>query len=271
MHRITSLEQYKRIVDQAKENGCRLSNCFFLPEAIRQKIAKGTLLYENLEPGLLLLDNQTSFYRCYYFLSEHDKFRRLVLDKPAVIELPYTCELNHKQVLQVEKIESMGFRLGRKSGMMCSLPERITFDNKISNDICSLADYQDVERIYDLLNFCFNPLYAFLPTLGELEASIRGSKVLVIRNGERIAASLISSIEKGIASIKQVAVNPSYRGQGYGKAILQAYHSRYINEALSFQHWVDMNNFVATSLYVKFGYEFNLRKANEYILTTEES
>lgn len=52
--------------------------------------------------------------------------------------------------------------------------------------------------------------------------------------------------------------------------ILKAYHDRYKTEVMSFNHWVDLNNIAAVNMYRSFGYEFNLRKANEYILITEE-
>ena len=98
-----------------------------------------------------------------------------------------------------------------------------------------------------------------------LDAAIGEGRVLVIRDGRDVAAALISGFEKRIASVQQVAVAPAYRGRGFGKAIMRAYHALYADRAASFQHWVDLNNAPAVDMYLGFGYGFTLRKANEYI------
>ena len=88
--KVLSLEQYKTLTRQAKGNGCRLTNCVLLAEAVRQKILGQTLYYLQMGQGLLILDEQDGFYRCYFYLAENGDFERVELDKPAVIELPYT-------------------------------------------------------------------------------------------------------------------------------------------------------------------------------------
>lgn len=271
MDKVRSLEHYKEILSGAKENGCRLSNCFYLPDAVRRKTAEGTLLFQPIEHGLLLLEDQVDFYRCCYFLSEHEQPGHVTLDKDAVIEFPFNGTMNEKQRLQVQKIESMGFRLGRESGMMCSAPDQLAvFCAGEADNICRTAGPEDAAQILALINLYFDPLYAFLPTEEELLGFISEGRALVIRDGDGIAAALISSFEKRIASIRQVAVASAHRGKGLGKAIVQAYHSKYMGEAASFQHWVDLNNTPAVNMYLSFGYSFGLRKANEYILKEKQ-
>lgn len=197
MDKIISFEHYSDTVNMAKEKGCKLSNCFFLPNNIRKMISEGKLYFQLIDNGLLLLDDQTDFYRCYYFLSEQEKYGIITLDKSVVIEFPFNNALNAKQLLQVEKIESMGFRLGRESGMMCAAPDKIvTMSVEYANDLCYLADQEDASQILDLMHLCFNPLYSFLPTMKELSVSIQENRVLVVRDGEKIVASLISGLDK---------------------------------------------------------------------------
>lgn len=271
MDRILTLKQYKDILIEAKSNGFVLSNCFFLAAELNRKIGEGTFLFKPIQNGLLLLDDLGDFYRCYYFLSSKDEPGEIQLDKDAVIELPFNSTLNGKQLLQVDKIKTMGFCLGRESGMMWSDPKKIiTCDYSQQDKICCLAEEKDAKQVLALMTSCFNPLYAFLPSMNELCSFVKEGRVLVIRDGMNIAAALISGFEKRIATIKHVAVDPDYRGKDYGKVLLNTYHNKYKDIATSFQHWVDLNNTVAVSMYRNFGYEFNLRKANEYIFIVKE-
>lgn len=266
MNKVLTHEQYKETIAQAKLDGYSLSNNFFLPAAIREKIAEASLSFHSIENGLLLLDDCGDFYRCYYYLSRQASPGMPRLDKPAVIELPFNGNLNDNQLLQISRIETMGFRLGRESAMMSRPADDSACCSGGNYGICAYAMAQDAPQILHLLYLCFDPLYAFLPTLEQLLCSIAEGRVIVIRCGDKIAAALVSSFEKGIASIRQVAVNPEFRGKGYGKEILCAYHKKYLGEAASFQHWVDINNTPAVNMYQSAGYGFSHRKANEYIL-----
>lgn len=266
MNKVLTYEQYKETIAQAKLDGYSLSNNFFLPAAIREKIAEASLSFHSIENGLLMLDDCGDFYRCYYYLSRRSSPGKLDFDKPAVIELPFNSSLNDNQLLQVSRIEAMGFRLGRESAMMSCPADGSACCYGGDSGICTYAKAQDAPQILQLLYLCFDPLYAFLPTLEQLLCSIAEDRVIVIRDGDKIAAALVSSFEKGIASIRQVAVDPQLRGKGYGKDILCAYHKKYLGEAASFQHWVDINNTPAVNMYQSAGYSFSHRRANEYIL-----
>lgn len=270
MDEFLSLVQYKNVTDLAKEKGSRLSNCVLLAENVRQKILQHELFYVKQNNNILILDDQGKFYRCYYYLNQNDNYGVLSFDKPVVIELPYTKRLNEKQKLQVKLIQSMGFYLGRKSGTMFCLPQNIIQHENGNKVICTFANEDDLKEVDILLRTYFNPLFSFLPTEEELINSIIDKRVFIVRDGNKIAALLISGIEKQYVSIKQLVVDKIYRRQGLGKALIDAYHANYVNEVALFQHWVDMSNKVAIGMYRDFGYEFNIRKANEYILLPKE-
>ena len=270
MDEFLSLDQYKHIINLTKDNGARLTNCVLLAENIRQKIIRRELYYLQLNNGLLILDRQDGFYRSYYYLDGHESNKRLDFDRPIVIEMPYTKELTEKQILQIKIIRSMGFRLGRESGMMFSLSEHIKLRQSEHKEICTFANQEDIMQIDALLKAYFDPLFAFLPSQEELNAAIKEKRAFVIRNSGGVAAVLICGNERNAVSIKQLVVDSAHRGKGFGKTLMQAYHARYINEVGSFWHWVDMNNNVAIDMYKKFGYQFNYRKANEYVLLPKE-
>ena len=241
MDKVLSYEQYKELITTAKNKGWKLSNCFFLPAVVRQKIVDGTLSCLAINNGLIFLDNIGDFYRCYYYLSDTAPLERLSLDKKSVIEFPYNGVLNEKQIIQINRIEELGFQLGRESALMsATLEQLIKRCPDSATNVVLCADKQDVLKVFDLIKRYFNPLYAFLPTLRELENAISQNRILVIRNGDTIIAALLSSFEKKIATIEQVAVHEGYRGKGLGNIIVQSYHEKYANEAVMFQHWVDL-------------------------------
>ena len=273
MEKIRSEQEYRSAVSLAKARGYRLSNCFFLPADIRKKTAEGTLSFQSLDDGLLLLDQAGTFYRCYYFLPESFVPRPLKLDRDAVIEFPFSGAMNELQLAQVRMISGMGFHLGRESGMMSVSPEAVVFfsEGQPEDPRAGLAEEGDIPQILDLLNRCFDPLYAFLPDEEELQAAVRNGQVLVVREKpRRIAAALYSGRERNTAVIRQIAVEPLRRGNGLAGCLLDGYHRMYRKEVSLFRHWVDLRNSPAVSMYRKAGYAFTLRKANEYVLRKED-
>ena len=270
MNKIESLEQYKALKKMAKDNDYKLSNCYFMPDVLQQKITAGVLYTQEIEKGVLILEDCNMFYRCYYYLSYETPKQDVVLEKDAVIEFPFNSVLNAKQETQISLLESFGFTLGRNSGLMKAEKKNVVNQYFKENDYkYESADPEDAIGILDLLYKTFNPLYAFLPTENELGNLINENKVIVVRDNQSIAGALISNVDKQTASIMQLAVNDKYRRQGIAKKLVQDYHNKYINDVDSFQHWVDLENRNAINLYQNFGYEFTLRKANEYILLKE--
>ena len=73
MWKIESLAQYNQLIDRAEQQGFALTNCFFLPAAVQKKVEDGTLYGLEVGSGLLLLDDNGGFYRCYYYLSPQGK------------------------------------------------------------------------------------------------------------------------------------------------------------------------------------------------------
>lgn len=268
MEQFQTFEQYKTVLGQAKEKNYRNSNCFFLPATVKQKIAEGKLFYEWADNGLLLFDDCTDFYRCYYCLHDLANPEPLQLDRDAVIEFPYNESLTEKQKREIGQISMLGFHLGRESGLMTAIPEQIVRQEpEHQRGLVSKAVQADAEQVLELIHRSFDPLFAFIPDWDEMAIAISDGRVFVIRNSERaVIATLHSGFEKGIAIIHHVAVAPNARGNGYGKALIKAYHDNYIGRTSRFQHWVDLHNRVAVNIYLGLGYEFGVRKANEYVL-----
>ena len=266
MDKIISYGQYRFAVSEARSRGCTLSNCFFLPDAAERKIREGRLFFQSVEDGLLILEDNKTFYRCFYYLSSGSSPSPLLLDKDAVIEFPFNSRMNNKQLRQTELIGALGFTLGRESAVMSCTPDALADLSAAAAPRVELAASDDSGQILDLLYSYFDPLYAFLPDERELLSAISDRRVFVIREDGRIGAVLHSGFDGDAAVINQVAVAADRRGKGLGRAVVDAYHKAYSDRASVFRHWVDVNNAPALGMYSRFGYKFGLRKANEYIL-----
>lgn len=271
MKRVESYEAYKALVTKARESGFSLSNCFFLPEAIREKIRYGMIIAMQIPNGLLILEDREDFYRCYYYLSGEAPLEPVVLDKPAVIEFPYNGKMTPKQSAQVEKILAMGFTLGRESAQMIleDFPPEKQSLSEMPFELC-FAQEADLDASLKLLNATFDRLYAFIPSKEELRALLQEHRIWLVKDNGIVVALLHASRQKDYATIEQLAVSPQYRGRGLAKYLLQNYHEYYRNHVRGFYHWVDIRNLQATTLYTMFGYRFGMKKANEYIQREEK-
>lgn len=266
MRSISSLSDYKSIIAEAKSEGFVLTNCFFLPSSVQEKIDQKKLLFESADSGIILLEDEKDFYRFYYYLAPEKNPPSIELDKPAVIELPFQDHFKLTQIQQVNLIHQMGFELGRESAAMVLSVESVqNIMHAESTSRVSFARKSDCVSVSNLLRKAFNPLYSFLPSDEELLQDINEGKVWVINDSGYLAGCLRSEVEKSYASIAQIAVDPEYRGRGYGNYLIETYHQYYKEKVRNFQHWVDLNNQPAVNMYRKWGYIFNGRRANEFI------
>lgn len=267
MNKIETIEQYREITAAAKQRNYRLTNCFFFPKDTERKIARGNLYVEEITDGFLLIEDEAGFWRCYYYFAPDATERVWKPDKDTVVEVPFSNAMNESQLLQVKQLEKLGFCLGRESGMMAVPAEKAVIPelDEDRRSLCRPAEECDAGQIGRMLREAFNPLYSFLPDESGLAEAIGSKRVFVVAEGADVCGALISSFEKNTASINQVVVDPAHRGKGYGDLLLDSYHRYYRSDAKQFQHWVDLNNVKAVSMYRKHGYEFTIRKANEYI------
>lgn len=266
MKPIETFEEYKEIVSTAKKTGYKASNCYLMPSAVKEKLASGSLFFMPVRNGVLILDRLDSFYRCYYYLAKDAMPEEIHLDQTAVIEFPFHETLSTAQQEEIAQIAAMGFRLGRESAQMAVSADQLLFPPLGRALSCvehaSLAEKEEIKHI---LFSNFNPFFSYLPDDETLETAILEQRVLVIHHNQSIAAVLYSRTDARNAIINQVTVDSSLRQSGLGTAIVSAYHEQYRHQVSGFWHWVDVNNTPAVKMYQKFGYQYNLRKANEYI------
>lgn len=263
MIRIESVSQYRQALAEARQAGFRLTNCYWLPQAPEEKIRSGKLFLEAIPNGLLILEEEGSFLRCFYYLSAQEPPQPLGLEKELVLEYPYREPLEEKDRLHLRRIGELGFRRSRQSRQLTAVPEALVVCPTHAE--AGEAVEAEAGEILSLLLRTFDPRYAYLPTMEGLLASIAAGEVWVIRREGRPVAVLRGAREKQYACLRQLAVAPEFRGRGYAAALLNRYHRHYLPQVVGFRHWVDLENSAAIALYQRFGYRFGLRRADEYI------
>ena len=264
MIKFQNYEQYKDWVRQAKKQPGILTNCFFLPEAVKERIRRGCLFGEELPDGRALFEKEEGFYRFYYFLDPDGAPAPLKSDLPVVAELACGEELNESQKEQIRILEKMGFTLGRESIRM-SLPAEKCVLREPSREVLRLSKNRTME-CRKLFERCFDPLYAYLPNEEEWQKAVETGSVFVIVEEDQIRAALFSERRNNTAEIRLVCAEAPFRGKGYASSLVCAYHKAWIGGVKRFFQWLDASNGDAAALYRSFGYEFDRRKAMEYII-----
>lgn len=263
MVRIESFEQYREIVREGKQLPNVCSNCYFLPAAVRDMIDCGKLYTQQVCGGVLLLEKERTFFRCYYYLSLDSKPETVRLPMPAVVEFVFRSALSEAQRVQVRRLEQMGFVLGRESARMYLDAANAAVG---AADAAELARESDADRVLALIEENFDPLYAYIGSKEALLKSIRNGWVFVIRRETEPVAVLHAEVSKGTASIRHLTVSKACRSQGFGRQLVLRYHEAFRAEVRGFSHWLDKNNAAAIRLYTGLGYCFDERYANEYVI-----
>ena len=264
MNKFLDFEEYKLWVKDAKSIAGVVTNCFLMPGKVKEFIEKGCLYGMEISNGRLLLEKAEGFYRCYYFLSPELPVTKISIDAPVVVEFVYNEVLTEAQTKQIELLTEMGFALGRESSRMTLVVADIE-PAEVSPEVRT-AIAEDMVEIRKLFNAHFNPLYSFIPDDSEWEKALSEGTVFCVYEGDILQGALFSDINKNVAELRLLCVNPDSRGNGIGKMLVSFFHQRYRENVAQFAHWVDVNNTGAVKLYGKAGYIFDRRKANEYIL-----
>ena len=270
MKKIDDYETCKTLIDSFRRKKA-LTNCFFLPNQLKEMILLGKMYLLEQEDNILLLEKESGFYRTYYFIGKADNVRSIKADYPMVIEFPYNNVMTNEQKRHIVLLEEMGFRLARESARMSMKPSDVKAMNIPLKSIS--VDYAKTEEnvfIFELLNKTFDKMFAFLPTEEQVISLIAEKKIIGCYCSGKMAGLINMDICKNISWIRHIVVMKEYRGQGIGGILLNRYQTLLKDCVNGYMLWVDLSNTGAIDMYRKFGYIFDGRMANEYINNTDK-
>lgn len=137
-------------------------------------------------------------------------------------------------------------RLSRTGGMEAASPEALA---QISG-----GETRDVDPIFQMMRRDFDPFTDQIPDREEMGEAISSGAVRIIRDGGGAVAGFLWWERAGVtATIRYWCVDRSFRGKGYGSALMKDYFTL---AAGCVRHllWLRENNSTASACYVHYGY-----------------
>ena len=263
MERIENFIQYKTIIKKGKSLPHAYTNCYLMNDEVRKLIEQNKLYTEFQNGIVMILENRTFYWQLYYFLPKELTERPLMFSEPVITEFIYNDVKNQEGINETSCLCKLGFTLGREIKRMRVMAEEAVIEPSLD---VSIADIKDMNGIEQLIRSNFHPYFSRISNNVELLDDIKNNKLFVIRKEDNVAAVLYAESNKNFASIRQVAVANEYRKKGYASQLISFYHSFYRTKVRFFIHWVEKENIPAINLYGKFGYKFDGRHAEEYII-----
>lgn len=249
-----------------------MSNCYFLPDKIKELIGRNKLYSEIIQNNVYLYEKEEGFFRMYYFIVDRESRAEVKCELPVVVELPYSRELTEKQKSQTAFLKNSGFMPARESSQMSvTVSDVILYHTPLqNNDIrFDFAEKKDKVKLKEMLYSIHNPLFGFLPDDRKMDQLIDGQNLIVAYYKLEIAGVLNVEIEKKQAWMRHLVVSAGFRGKSIGGRLFNEGHVLYRERVKEYKCWVDVHNVPSVELHRKFGYHFDDKKALEYVYMPE--
>lgn len=210
---------------------------------------------------ILILQKEDGFTRVSYFAKSPQAFVEIP-DLLPVAGKPYIADIvgrNPKE--QSELLCSCGFelysvfvRMTTKAPAMSRLDgiERVEYAKK-----------EDAPQLHAMICQEFDPLFAHIPSVGQLQEYADKEEILVVRAGKEIAGlAFFEHISLQSIVLRYFVVAPPYRGQNIGGSLL-AYEFLRKPDKANYSLWIGTYNKTQT-LYQKLGFQYD--GLQDYIL-----
>ena len=255
MQKITTIEQYKRIIELNPYK--HMTNHYMFLNETQEYIDNGLLFYDDSghSSALLLYLKHKQFYKLFLYTSETDKLSIPILDKPTVTEI----------IFIESKGEPLLADILRNSGFVHLILFKQYYvshaDLHLSNS--NLGDYQIVYATEDQIPAILSILHnTFLDITNELPDELTLKK----RVNEKCVLSVINphgevcgcnqwQRRNEMCLIKHTTIIPELRGIGLGEK-LEVETFKKVN-AKGYTCWVAEDNNIKQKMDAKHGYRFN--------------
>lgn len=280
MEKLQSVEEYKRLVRQAKEE-CKnaFSNSYYMTADIQRYIELNQAYYIKLCQGFMLILDEGRYYRACLYIDTTMEFEIPLLDKKIVLKNVYRKgkEDEYLEVFE-SRLEKMGFKKeGTVVQIKCDVPtlaERCRHLEKYAQKMqskgfrCVEADETYFEKMDKLLyaSGFVRDYQIDYRTLEEKRELKKGSHLCMLNNNNELCAVNVCYVEGKTAYGEGVAVAEEYKMHGFAP-IMSYYRSGWLleNGVENIQAWVLEDNDVSMRYHTSIGFRVVNKYVNEWV------
>ncbi len=244
MKKPESYEEVSSLIASQLKPGV-VTNAAVSRQDLERELKQGSLRMMPFDGGLLLTRQRDTFQRLWFYLQKDACLPDWPQALPTVMEIPMRSR-DLRLAEAARQFQQLGFiscftrqRVTRKAAP-------VTFS---STHPVRSAEIQDLEQVNTILQTCFQPLTACLPTKEELAQDIMDNHVLLIPH-----VGVLRLIPgKASVEVRQLAVLPQSRGTGAARALMQEHLQRWGH--MTNRLWVRTDFEAALHLYNTLGFE----------------
>lgn len=258
MKKVDSFIKYKDIVDEYSKKGTLTNN--YIQNEAADLIIHDTLFVDQYTSNVFFYVNKDVGMRLYYYINDLSEDADFNAYSDLVIEILFRN--NTLPSDEVDYFLARGFRKNvvrdQYSGVYKNLEKAACLTPGIRIEVAQ--SISDVEKACLLFNSSFDVLSGdHIPGNKDVYEYLKEYQHILIAYDEnrRFLGALHQDSSKGVNILRHVAVEPSARGKGVGKTLLDAFIERnHKSEATRYILWVQQQNEAAVRMYRNKGFQF---------------
>jgi len=260
--KVSSNDDFYSILDDFSKQVKRsdfFSNCLIIKPLVERMIQKGLYVHET-DNRVLFLCDEGGYYQGYGAFNLVANQEKLQSELPIVFDLDYGLELTEIQSQGKVCLENLGFEDVATSVKMRLPLEKLEMSLEKNPQVrfkhAAMDDFDIINNLWE----SSLPSTVYLPfSTSELRTFIENNQVLCATIHGKIVAATQYQIQRGDCSFHHVAVDKTFRGQGFATKLISTALGYALEAGAKFSSvWVLKKNDVALSFYRSLGfYEIN--------------
>jgi len=201
-----------------------LTNHVMTADEYRADIEAGALFAYTWPGGLLFLRGRGGYHLLSYYLNDLSSLPDCELPGNTTIEIGYKPFGAGAAAQVIGFWERVGFRHKFERVRLTRPPGAADTPRLNRPFTIAPAAPIDAGACYELMKAGFDPITGHIPTLYEVEASIRDGCILCLNDSSGVICGLLRFISRAaFVEIRQMAVSEAMRGQGLANSLLNAF------------------------------------------------
>ena len=259
MKKVDSFIRYKDIVDKYCKKGV-FSNNYIHNEAA-DLIIHDALFVDQYASNVFFYVKKDVGKRLYYYINDLKEDADFNTYDDLVIEILFRNNLSPSG--EIDYFLARGFRVNvvrdQYSGVYKNLERAVGHSPEIKIEVAQSV--YDVEKACLLFNSSFDALSGdYIPENKDVYEYLKAYQhILIAYNSEdmQFLGALHQDCHNSVNIISHIAVEPSARGKGVGKALLDTFIERnHKSEDTRYMLWVQQQNEAAVKMYRNKGFQF---------------